>query len=344
MIQQRKARFALIGAGFWAQYHLASWQELGLSDCVAVCDRSVDRAERLAQRHGVAVVYDDVAKLLAQEDLDFVDIVTDVHSHVPIARQALEAGVAAICQKPLAPTLDLARGLQELSAEREVPLLVHENWRWHRPLRRVKAILDSGQLGRLVRARIDYANSFPVFDNQPALKELERFIIVDMGTHILDVSRFLFGEATELYCQTRRIRHDIAGEDVATVMLRKESGLTVTCNMSYASRWEFDHFPQTMLAIEGEEAGLSLKPNYRIEIYGRDGIQNAEDVDVPAYPWCDPRYLVAHSCLVDCQRNLLNGLTGQGKAETTIDDNIKTLELVFGSYDSAEQRRAIVLS
>lgn len=342
MIQQRQARFALIGAGFWAQFHLAAWRELGLSECVAVCDCAMDRAKRLAERHGVAVVYDDVEKLLANEDVDFVDIVTDVHSHVPIARQALEAGVAAICQKPLATTLDLALGLQELSSTREVPLLVHENWRWHRPLRRVKAILASGQLGRLVRARIDYANSFPVFDNQPALKELRRFIIVDMGTHILDVSRFLFGEASELYCQTRRMRQDIAGEDVATVMLRHENELTVTCNMSYASRWEFDCFPQTMLAIEGEEAGLSLKANYRIEIYGRDGICHAEDVEVPAYDWCDPRYLVAHSCLVDCQRNLLSGLTGQGTAETTIEDNIKTLELVFAAYDSAEQHRAVI--
>lgn len=60
---------------------------------------------------------------------------------------------------------------------------------------RVRAFRNFG-----ARARIDYANSFPVFDNQPALKKLEQFILADIGTHILDVSRFLFGEATELFC------------------------------------------------------------------------------------------------------------------------------------------------
>ncbi len=70
-----------------------------------------------------------------------------------------------------------------------------------------------------MRARIDYANSFPVFDNQPFLKELDHFILTDIGTHILDVARFLFGEASSVRCQTRRMRRDIAGEDVATVMM-----------------------------------------------------------------------------------------------------------------------------
>ncbi len=86
-----------------------------------------------------------------------------------------------------------------------VPLLVHENWRWQAPLRAVKHVLDSGRLGTIVRGRIDYANSFPVFDNQPFLKELEQFILTDIGTHILDVARFLWGEADELYCVTRQI-------------------------------------------------------------------------------------------------------------------------------------------
>lgn len=60
------------------------------------------------------------------------------------------------------------------------------------------------------------------------------------------------------------MRTDIAGEDVATVMIRKQSGQTVTCNMRYASRWEFDRFPQTMVAVEGKNGGLSLASDYTI--------------------------------------------------------------------------------
>jgi D-apiose dehydrogenase len=62
-------------------------------------------------------------------------------------------------------------------------------------------------------------SGFPVFNNQPFLKELEQFILTDLGSHTLDTARFLFGEASSLYCQTRRIHADIRGEDVATIMM-----------------------------------------------------------------------------------------------------------------------------
>ena len=56
-------------------------------------------------------------------------------------------------------------------------------------------------------------SGFPVFANQPFLKELEQFILTDLGSHTLDTARFLFGEAESLYCQTRRVHPDIKGED-----------------------------------------------------------------------------------------------------------------------------------
>jgi D-apiose dehydrogenase len=55
-----------------------------------------------------------------------------------------------------------------------------------------------------------------------------------------------------------------------------------------------------------------------------------------SYPWADPAYDLVHSSIVDCNRNLLAGLTGSGKAETTAADNLKTLQLVFDCYKSAE--------
>ena len=53
------------------------------------------------------------------------------------------------------------------------------------------------------------------------------------------------------------------------------------------------------------------------------------------YSWADPSYALIHSSIVDCHRNLVDGLIGKGKAETTGEDNLRTLELVFGSYESA---------
>jgi D-apiose dehydrogenase len=336
----RELEFALIGAGFWSQYQLAGWGEVSGAKCVAVCDRSLEKAKQRATQTGVTHAYSDLNELFDNHRLDFVDIVSTVESHASIASLAMQRGVAAICQKPLAESLQSARRLCEESHDLSVPLMVHENWRWQAPLRRLKSILDSLDFGTLVRARIDYANSFPVFDNQPALKAMEQFILTDIGTHILDVSRFLFGEVEDLYCQTRRMRTDISGEDVATVMMRKRSGLTVTCNMSYASRWELDRFPQTMVAVEGTRGGVSLGADYSIRIFQGDG-ERQEKISLPQYAWINPAYELVHTSIVDCHRNLIAGIRRESTAETNCDDNLKTLELVYASYESAARQGSV---
>lgn len=333
-------RFAMIGCGFWARYQLAAWQELADVTCVALCDRSIAKAKELANEFGVQQVYGEAKALLDEQTLDFVDIVTDVQTHEDLVSQSLRRQVPVICQKPLASSFEAAKALVTDAESAGVPLLVHENWRWQSPLRRLKAIIDSRRLGPLVRARIDYAHSFPVFDNQPSLKELEQFILTDIGTHILDVARFLFGEASLLYCQTRRMRQDIAGEDVATVMLQMQDGLTVSCNMSYASRWELDRFPQTFVAVEGTLGGVSLGVDYEIRVFDIGG-EHREQVPIPRYPWAERDYDLIHSSIVACHRNLLDSLCFIAPAETTGRDNLRTLELVFAAYQSAAHHTAI---
>lgn len=338
-----RLRFAMLGTGFWSRYQLAAWRELADVECVALYNRTRSKAEQLAEQFEIPAVYDDAGQLLSEQTLDFVDIVTDVDTHAQFAALGADWGLPVICQKPLAPSLVVARQMLAKAQATRTPLFVHENWRWQRPLRELKTILDSGQLGTLVRARIDYANSFPVFENQPFLKELEQFILTDIGTHILDVSRFLFGEATTIDCQTRRIHADIVGEDVATVMMRKATGMTVTCNMSYASRWQFDRFPETFVAVEGSRAGVSLLPNYQIKLYDSSGVHRKR-VAPESYSWADPAYELIHASIVDCHRNLLGALRGECLAETTAADNLRTLELVFAAYESATSGRIIQLT
>jgi predicted dehydrogenase len=181
-----------------------------------------------------------------------------------------------------------------------------------------------------------------VFDNQPFLKTLEQFILTDIGTHILDTTRMLFGEARSLYGRTTRVRSDIRGEDVATVMLGMASGATVTCEMSYASRVEHDRFPETFVFVEGEEGSVELAPDFWLRVTTRDGTR-AQRCPPPYYPWADARYATVQTAGVACQANLLAALRGEGRAETTGADNLKTLELVFGSYESARTGRAVQL-
>ena len=270
----QELRFAIIGTGFWARYQLAAWRELPGVRCVALFNRTRSKAEALAREFGVPAVYDDAEELLRREEPDFVDVITDVDTHSRFVHLAADFKTPVICQKPMAPSLAEAEKMVETCRTANVWFAIHENWRWQNPMRELKKALDSGVIGRVFRARVDYSNSFPVFDNQPFLKQLEQFILTDIGSHILDTARFLFGEVSTLFCRTHRVHREIKGEDVATVVMGMASGATVTCNMSYASRVEHDRFPETFVCIEGERGSIELAPDFWLRVTTNEGTQS----------------------------------------------------------------------
>jgi D-apiose dehydrogenase len=342
-------RFALLGTGFWSRFQLAGWRELDGVECVALYNRTRSKAEALAARYGVSAVYDDVEELLRRERLDFLDVMTGAAANPTFVQLAAVHRLPVIVQKPMALDLKTAEGMVETCRRAGIPLLVHENWRWQRPIRQVKQILDGGRVGRPFRAHILYANSYPVFENQPYLREQERFILIDMGSHILDVARYLFGEARTLYCQTARVNPGIRGEDVATVVMEMSDGgevtraVTVLCSLSYASRMEHDRYNETYITIECTGGTVELGPDYWVRVTTRDGTLSVRYLP-EHYPWATPEFAVVHASIVPCLRDLLCALqTGQPVA-TSGEDNLKTMRLVFAAYESAETGHVIALS
>jgi D-apiose dehydrogenase len=339
----KKLKFALFGTGFWSRFQLGGWYETGVVECVAVYNRTRSKAEAVAQEFGIPRVYSTPEELLENEpDLDFVDICTNVETHAPLTKMAVERGLPVVCQKPMATSLEEAESMVAAARSAGVPLYINENWRWQHQIRQLKAQLDKGSIGRVFRARIDYRNSFPVFDNQPFLKELEQFILTDIGSHILDAARYLFGDAKSISALTYRVHPDIQGEDVATVMLEMESGTTVVCEMSYASRREHDRFPETYVEIEGSEGFLELAPDFWIRETTAQGTFSKRHRP-PHYTWADPEYDLVHASIFACQENLAQAMLGQVAAETTAEDNLKTVQLVYGAYASAAARQVITL-
>jgi predicted dehydrogenase len=338
-----KLRCGLIGAGFWARFQLPGWYESGGVECVAVSNRTRSRAEWLAERFGIAKVYDDAEEMLRREALDFVDVVTGVETHAHFVELAARYRLPVVCQKPMAVSLAEAERMVAVCREAGVPLYVNENWRWQTPIRALKAVLESGVIGRPFRARIDMISGFPVFANQPFLKELEEFILTDLGSHTLDTARFLFGEARNLYCTTQQVHADIRGEDCATILLTMQCGMSVVVEMAYAeNHLERDRFPETAIFVEGSTGSAELALDHWIRVTTKDGT-HIRRVPPPRFAWADPAYDVVHSSIVPCQANLLSALRGEGAAETTGEDNLKTVRLVFGCYESARANRVVVL-
>jgi predicted dehydrogenase len=223
----------------------------------------------------------------------------------------------------MAPTLAEAEQMVAACRAAGVPFLVHENWRWQAPIRALKAALGRGAagadggIGRVFRARLDFVTGFPVFRNQPFLAELEQFILTDIGSHVLDAARFLFGEAATVYCQTRAVHRHIRGEDVATVVLRTTGGATVTCNMAYAGNpLEHDRFPETFAFVEGERGSAELGPDYWVRVTTAAGT-HAVRHPPPRYAWADPAYDVVQASIVPVQRRPAGPPAGRKRAETT---------------------------
>jgi D-apiose dehydrogenase len=329
-----KLRFAAFGAGFWSNYQLAAWQELQGVECIAIYNRTRAKAETLAHQLGIPAVYDDPHKLLRHENVDFIDIITGVETHSQFVHLAAKHKLPVICQKPMAPTLKAAEQMVRTCRQAGVPFFIHENWRWQTPIQQLKKVLVRGDIGRPFRARIDMISGFPVFRNQPFLKELDQFILTDLGSHILDAARFLFGEPQNLYCQIDRVHPDIKGEDVATVMMKMQ-GTTVLCQMAYAENYlEHDRFPETYFFVEGEKGSAEVGPDFWLRVTTSQGTQ-AKRYPPPRYRWADPAYDLVHASIVACNAHLLQALRRTSPAQTTGEDNLKTVRLVFACYESA---------
>jgi len=155
------------------------------------------------------------------------------------------------------------------------------------------------------------------------------------------VARYLFGDAQSLYCQTARVRQDIRGEDVATVITR-HGQITCVCELSYASVPEDERFPETLILIEGSAGTIELAPNHWLRLTTRGGTVSRR-VARPHYAWADPAYDLVHASIVPCNAAILHALwTGQ-PAETAAQDNVKTVRMVFAAYQSSALNQVVTL-
>lgn len=343
MQNSKKLRFAILGCGFWARYQLPAWLELEGIEIAALYNRTISRAEELGGQYNILNCYDNAEKLFASEKLDFVDIITDVDTHEHFTTMAAKYGVPVICQKPMASSLLSAKKMLDTCSDVNLPFFIHENFRWQAPVRKVKEVLTSGIIGNPFKARVSFCSAFPVFDNQPFLAALDQFIITDIGSHILDICRFLFGEAESLYCLIQTVNKKIKGEDVANVLMKMQSGLHCYAEMSYASILEKESFPQTLILVEGSEGSVELTYDFIVKITTKQGTETTVAKPV-LYNWLDPAYAVVHSSIVDCNRNILDALQGKANAETTGTDNFETVKLVWAAYESAKKDRVIQIS
>lgn len=329
-------RVAVVGCGFYAQNHLASWRDLAPAgaEIVGVCDVDAARAEA-AGRAFAAPWFTDPLALVAATRPDLVDVVTRADTHRPLAEALASRVPGLVVQKPFAPTLGDARASVAAAEAAGAWLAVHENFRWQPPLRRAVGLVEDGAVGPPSWARLHFRTGWDVYATQPYFLSETRLVIADVGVHLLDLARRIMGEVARLSAETQRRNPRLRGEDTATILLRHASGAVSVVETTYESRRLPDPFPETLLQVEGQDGALVVRAGGAIELT-RGGRMEVLEPDWATAPWMEPRWAMSQAGCLECCRHLLARFRAGKPAETSGRDNLLTCALVEAAYASAE--------
>ena len=331
----------LIGCGFFARNHLNAWRDLASDGAVltAVCDIDPARAKAAAAEFGVARWYSDAAEMFAREKLGLVDIATRMDTHRALVELALRHRVPTVVQKPFAPGWDDCVAMVEAAAQAGVFLAVHENFRFQAPMLRVREVLASGAIGTPSWARITFRTGYDVYRTQPYFLAEERFSILDIGIHVLDLARVFLGEVVRVSCETQRRNPKVRAEDTATMLLRHESGAVSIVEHTYESRKLPDVFPETLLEIEGDRGAIVVKPGLLMDVTS-DGRTTTSDIGTPLLSWTSQPWHVAQQSVLTTCAHMLEAVRNGRDAATSGAENLRTFALVEAAYESAAEGRS----
>ena len=188
-------RTGIIGAGFIATWHADTIKALPGVDLVAVCDMSAGAAEALASGIG-AKAYTDFEKMIAEEKLDAVHILTPPDSHSDIAVKCAAAGVHCFVEKPVGVSAEQTATMVQAGRDADRLMAAGHNFLGLPGYQRLKTAAQSGDLGRISTAEINWYFPLPPLRSGPfglwLLREPGN-LLVEVGPHLFAFAIDLFG-------------------------------------------------------------------------------------------------------------------------------------------------------
>ena len=333
-------KVGVIGCGFFAQNHLHAWRDIEGVDVVALCDKDQSNLFATSKEFKIRRQFTDAVELFKYGQFDIVDIATTAPSHRSLVEMAAQHTKHIICQKPFAESVKDARAMVGAVEATGKTLMVHENFRWQSAVRTVIEELRKGTIGEPFFGRVSFRSGFDVFSGQPYLAEGERFIIEDLGIHILDIARALFGDVARISATKRRINPSIRGEDVATMFLEHTGGATCIVDCSYATRRQIEAFPETVIEVDGNKGTINLDLGYKMTVQA-NGQSEIRDLSPPLLPWASKPWHNIQESVRTIQEHFINCLHEGCEPETSGHDNLQTLSLVEAAYLSASEHRTV---
>lgn len=240
---------AIIGCGLIGQKRAKA---LAGGKLVACADVQLSRAKDLAAKHGDCFATADWREAVARPDVQMVVIATAHDQLAELTRGAIEAGKHVLVEKPAARHADELRGLPELAAARKILVRVGFNHRYHRAFQKARSIVDSGELGPLMFLRARYGHGGRIgYDKEwranPKLSGGGE--LIDQGVHLIDLSRWFFGDFVEIDGYAHTYFWNMPVDDNGFMLLKTEQKQVAFLHAS-CTEW---------------------KNTFSWELYGRDG-------------------------------------------------------------------------
>jgi len=154
------------------------------------------RAELAQDLPGVPAV--DSLGDLAAAGADAVVITTPLDTHEALVREAIALGLPVVCDKPFTPDAPSARALIEAAERSGVPLAVYQNRRWDADFLTVRALVESGALGAVIR----FESRMEQYPPAGGFATTGGGVLRDFGSHLTDQALRLFGPAATVYAET----------------------------------------------------------------------------------------------------------------------------------------------
>lgn len=184
-MQDTPLKVAVIGFGYWGPNLVRNFTACPGTEVVAIADLDPGRRAAAHNLYRWARIITDPDEVFADDGIDAVAIATPLFTHHPLARRALEAGKHVLVEKPLASSVAECEELQALAAERGVTLMVDHTFVYTGAVRKVRELVQSGHLGRVLyfdSVRINLGLFQPDFN-----------VVWDLAPHDLSIIDFVLG-------------------------------------------------------------------------------------------------------------------------------------------------------
>ncbi len=350
--ENKSVAIGCIGSGFiMADCHLVAYRQAGFNP-LAIASRTPANARAVAERHGITKVYETHQELLADPEIEVVDIAVPPDIQLDVIREVVKCkshirGVLA--QKPLGMDYAEAKEIVRLCKRAGITLAVNQNMRYDQSIRACKNLLDRNLLGNPVFASIDM-RAIPHW--MPWQKRLGWVTLRIMSIHHLDTFRFLFGDPIRVFASIR--------SDPRTAKKFKHQDGICLYILEYANGFRAASWDDVWAgpALEGAEKDIYIR--WRVE--GTDGMARGT-IGWPEYPnptpstldfttnqqpgyWLQPRWKEVWfpDAFVGPMAQLLCALEDGTEPEISGTDNLKTMALVDACYLSAKEHRAVTIS